>query len=175
MVGDDAAPSQRNSITAHQGLNARRSLAGLQLGGEVFLLTFPLIERSRSFSKAAGEPNNSAHWIVNRPKPPTERLTNPLIRCFTTEIIPQALQLAARADPISHEYRLSLHRLSCCLAAASRRTVKQTLCRPPVLPCAARFGDAPGGYRRRAASSRRGRCPQTSRVPSRERDPGLIG
>src|ERR1700737_3808921 len=71
MVGDDAAPqggkfwmtqsasqriaitgttrlrgatSQRNQHSAHQGLNARRSFARIQLGGEICLLTFPLIE-----------------------------------------------------------------------------------------------------------------------------------
>ena len=38
------ATSQRNQHSAHQGLNARRSFARIQLGGEICLLTFPLIE-----------------------------------------------------------------------------------------------------------------------------------
>ena len=92
MVGDDAAPqggkfwmtqsasqriaitgttrlrgatSQRNQHSAHQGLNARRSFARIQLGGEICLLTFPLIEPEGGLVSLGPRTISSGHPLVN--------------------------------------------------------------------------------------------------------------
>ena len=59
------ATSQRNQHTAHQGLNARRSLARLQLSGEIFLLTFPLREPQGGQKCSGPRAISMAHWLVN--------------------------------------------------------------------------------------------------------------
>src|SRR5258708_34627427 len=58
--------SQRTGQKRVDGAECRdQSSAHFSSREKYFLLTFPLIELSGGIKKSFGDPNNSAHWIVN--------------------------------------------------------------------------------------------------------------